>query len=100
MVYIQLEMHGNDILSQQFKLKVLKIRTESFSMFIQCIGQAWYLMVDMQLALLSPIVIFAFLKWPKIGLAVTFILTTGSTAAAFAYTYIHKFPWTIFFLEP
>jgi hypothetical protein len=34
-------------------------------------------MVDMQLALLSPIVIIPFLKWPRVGLAVTFFLTLG-----------------------
>jgi peptidoglycan/LPS O-acetylase OafA/YrhL len=67
---------------------------------LQCINQAWYLMVDMQLALLAPIVIFPMLKWPKIGLGLISVLTLGSMGAAFAFTYVHNFPWTITFLNP
>lgn len=84
------------------QIRILNFFTAAYLIFMlfQCIGQAWYLMVDMQLALLSPIVIYPFLKWPKIGLALTSVLTLGSMAAAFAYTYIYKFPWTIVFLVP
>jgi peptidoglycan/LPS O-acetylase OafA/YrhL len=75
---------------------------ECFLIFwlFQCISQAWYLMVDMQLALLAPIVIFPMLKWPKIGLGLISVLTLGSMGAAFAFTYVHNFPWTITFLVP
>jgi hypothetical protein len=51
-------------------------------------------MVDMQLALLAPIVIYPMLKWPIVGIAFTSFITAGSVAAAFAFTYVHKLPWT------
>jgi len=64
------------------------------------VGQAWYLMVDMQLALLAPILIFPLLKWPKIGLGLTALLTLGSMGMAFGYTLAYKLPWTITYLIP
>ncbi|XP_059484131.1 uncharacterized protein LOC132201727 [Neocloeon triangulifer] len=65
-----------------------------------CVSQAWYLMVDMQLALLAPIVVFPLLKWPKFGLGLIGLLMVGSMAMDFAYTMIYNLPWTITFLVP
>ena len=37
----------------------------------QCLGQSWYLAVDMQLYILSPIIIYPLWKWTKVGLAIS-----------------------------
>ncbi|XP_059474133.1 nose resistant to fluoxetine protein 6-like [Neocloeon triangulifer] len=53
-----------------------------------CLGQGWYLQVDMQLALvMSPFVIIAMLKRPKIGLTLLGLLSFFSVALAFYYTF-------------
>ncbi|XP_065346672.1 nose resistant to fluoxetine protein 6-like [Cloeon dipterum] len=62
-----------------------------------CVGQAWYLMVDMQLAVLAPIVIYPLLIWPKIGLGLIGVLTLGSMAVSFGLTYVYSLPWTLSF---
>ncbi|XP_065331424.1 nose resistant to fluoxetine protein 6-like [Cloeon dipterum] len=59
-----------------------------------CMGHTWYLCVDMQLALLAPLIIYPLIKWPKYGLAAIFVLTLGSIAAVFAVTYTEDLPWT------
>ncbi|CAB3368809.1 Hypothetical predicted protein [Cloeon dipterum] len=59
-----------------------------------CGGQTWYLTVDMQLALLAPIIIFPLIKWPKPTMYVISFLTLASVAAAFATTYINELFWT------
>ncbi|XP_065346673.1 nose resistant to fluoxetine protein 6-like [Cloeon dipterum] len=60
-----------------------------------CVSQGWYLMVDMQLAVLAPIVIFPLLKWPKIGLGLIGVLTLGSMAVSFGLTYVYNLQWTM-----
>jgi len=55
-------------------------------------------MLDMQLALLAPIVILPLLKWPKFGLGLTALLTLGSMGMAFGYTLAYRLPWTVSFL--
>ncbi|XP_065331425.1 nose resistant to fluoxetine protein 6-like [Cloeon dipterum] len=59
-----------------------------------CMGHTWYLCVDMQLALLAPLIIYPLIKWPKYGLVAIFVLTLGSIAAVFAVTYTEDLPWT------
>ncbi|KAJ3657597.1 hypothetical protein Zmor_009385 [Zophobas morio] len=39
-----------------------------------CIPQTWYLTVDMQLFILSPIVLIPLAKWPKVGLGILGVL--------------------------
>ncbi|CAB3360261.1 Hypothetical predicted protein [Cloeon dipterum] len=59
-----------------------------------CLLHSWYLCVDMQLALLAPLIIYPLMKWPKYGLVAIFLLTFGSIAAVFAVTYTENLPWT------
>ncbi|XP_065344965.1 nose resistant to fluoxetine protein 6-like [Cloeon dipterum] len=66
--------------------------------FEYCMGHTWYLCVDMQLALLAPLIIYPLMKWPKVGLGAICILTLGSIAAIFAVTYTENLPWTMVFL--
>ncbi|XP_044262889.1 nose resistant to fluoxetine protein 6-like [Tribolium madens] len=43
-----------------------------------CVPQTWYLQVDMQLVILSPIVLIPLFRWPKIGLsALGFLIIAG-----------------------
>jgi peptidoglycan/LPS O-acetylase OafA/YrhL len=61
----------------------------------QCLGQAWYLNVDMQFALLAPLVLIPLMKWPRYGLGALCLLTLGSMAACFGVTYVDSLPWTM-----
>ncbi|XP_059490578.1 nose resistant to fluoxetine protein 6-like [Neocloeon triangulifer] len=62
-----------------------------------CVGQTWYLMVDMQMALLAPFVIIPLLKWPKYGIGLIWLLILASMGLTFALTYIYSLSWTIVF---
>ncbi|CAB3367940.1 Hypothetical predicted protein [Cloeon dipterum] len=64
-----------------------------------CVTQAWYLCVDMQLALLSPLIIFPLIKWPRYGLAALALLTAASVAGLFAVTFVEQLPWTAIFFD-
>ncbi|XP_019875492.2 nose resistant to fluoxetine protein 6-like, partial [Aethina tumida] len=59
-----------------------------------CVGQSWYLMVDMQLFILTPLVLLPFVKWPRrtlyalgclviVGCIVPFIITYELTLNLF-----------------
>ncbi|XP_065353206.1 nose resistant to fluoxetine protein 6-like [Cloeon dipterum] len=65
-----------------------------------CMGQAWYLMVDMQLAVVAPIVIYPLLKWPKIGLGLVGALTLGSMAVSFGLTFAYNLEWALSLIVP
>ena len=45
-----------------------------------CMGVTWYLMVDMQLFIFTPLIIFPLWKFPKVGLVLSGIVTLASTA--------------------
>ncbi|XP_065348762.1 nose resistant to fluoxetine protein 6-like [Cloeon dipterum] len=62
--------------------------------FYYCMNHTWFLCVDMQLALLAPLIIYPLMKWPKYGLSAICVLTLGSVAAIFAVTYTENLPWT------
>lgn len=58
----------------------------------QCIGQAWYLAVDMQLFLLSPLFIYPLWRWRKAGLAFLAFVATISYATIFTAYAIYDLP--------
>lgn len=57
----------------------------------QCMMQSWYLMADMQLHFLSPIVLIPLWKWRRPALVWLLIVILGSCAIPFAITYVNKF---------
>ncbi|XP_043644252.1 nose resistant to fluoxetine protein 6 [Drosophila teissieri] len=88
----------------------------------KCLGQSWYLSMDMQLYIISPIFLISLYKWGKKAAAGIFILilslaaclfatmmvnnyslmvtnaTPGATEAAYYATHTHATPWLIGFL--
>ena len=51
---------------------------------LQCMGHTWYLSVDMQLFLVSPLLIYPLWRWKKYGLAWLAFVTLASHGAIFA----------------
>ncbi|XP_065347031.1 nose resistant to fluoxetine protein 6-like [Cloeon dipterum] len=60
-----------------------------------CLGHGWYLCVDMQYALLAPLIIYPLMRKPKYGLIAIGVLALASTIANFTVTYIEELPWAI-----
>lgn len=57
----------------------------------------WYLALDMQLFLLTPIVIYVLWRWPKAGLGCLAFFMVGCLAANFAIFAVIGLPPTIMF---
>ncbi|KAH8241181.1 hypothetical protein KR032_001438 [Drosophila birchii] len=88
----------------------------------KCLGHSWYLSVDMQLYLISPILLIAIYKWGKKAAAAIFVLiillsgclfatmmvnnlsmllkstTTDAMQKLYYATHVHATPWLIGFL--
>ncbi|XP_064214043.1 nose resistant to fluoxetine protein 6-like [Tribolium castaneum] len=56
-----------------------------------CLPQAWYLQVDMQLFVLSPIILIPLLRWPKIGLSALGFLIIAGCVSPFVIGYVKHF---------
>ncbi|RZC31744.1 nose resistant to fluoxetine protein 6-like, partial [Asbolus verrucosus] len=54
-----------------------------------CLGQTWYLSIDMQLYIISPLVFLALWKWPKICLPILGLCTLGFMATAFYIAWVN-----------
>lgn len=57
----------------------------------QCMMQSWYLMVDMQLHWLSPLVLVPLWKWGRLGVAWLAVVLAVSCAVPFAVAYVSHF---------
>ncbi|XP_069691614.1 nose resistant to fluoxetine protein 6-like [Periplaneta americana] len=55
-----------------------------------CIAPSWFLAVDTQLFMLSPIFLLSLRKWPKFGLGLTIGTTIAGMISTFIESYIHK----------
>jgi len=44
-----------------------------------CMGVTWYLMVDMQLFIFTPLIIYPLWRWPKAGLILSGVITCAAT---------------------
>ncbi|XP_021937403.1 O-acyltransferase like protein-like isoform X2 [Zootermopsis nevadensis] len=55
-----------------------------------CISATWYLNVDMQLYLLSPLLLLPLVKRPKIGLILLQVVTAASIVTCFLQMYFHR----------
>nr|XP_015839403.1 PREDICTED: nose resistant to fluoxetine protein 6-like [Tribolium castaneum] len=61
-----------------------------------CLPQAWYLQVDMQLFILSPLILIPLFKWPKIGLSALGFLIIAGCVSPFVIGYVKHFKPMIF----
>ncbi|RZC36860.1 nose resistant to fluoxetine protein 6-like [Asbolus verrucosus] len=52
-----------------------------------CLPQTWYLSVDMQLFILSPIILLPLARWPFIGLGILGFLTVAGVIVPFGISY-------------
>ena len=59
--------------------------------FIQCLGHSWYLSVDMQLFILSPLIIFPLWKWGKHVLWLVAALILSSVIYVFVVFLVNEF---------
>ena len=50
----------------------------------QCMAHTWYLAVDMQLFLITPLIIYPLWRWRTAGLVVLTLVTLASQASIFA----------------
>ncbi|XP_071445528.1 nose resistant to fluoxetine protein 6-like [Hetaerina americana] len=57
-----------------------------------CLVQSWYLAADMQMCLLSPLLIYPLWRWPRKGAALLILATAISVALPFATTYAYQLP--------
>ncbi|KAI9559818.1 hypothetical protein GHT06_013825 [Daphnia sinensis] len=64
-------------------------------MNVQCMGETWYIAVDMQLFVLAPLLIYPLWRWKKTGLILLAIVTLATLAANFAVYAIYSFPPTL-----
>ncbi|XP_065155200.1 nose resistant to fluoxetine protein 6-like [Atheta coriaria] len=55
-----------------------------------CLPQSWYLSVDTQLFLLSPLVLFPIKRWPRQTLAAVAVAAVASILTGFALAWVHK----------
>ncbi|KAF5288412.1 hypothetical protein FQR65_LT12025 [Abscondita terminalis] len=56
----------------------------------QCVRHSWYLSVDMQLYVISPVILLLLHRKPNLGLSLISLLTVGSMAISFAITWIYN----------
>lgn len=68
-------------------------------MCTQCVGQTWYLSVDMQLSWAAPLLLLPLVRWPRVALGLTAAFTLASACATFAVTFIHELSWTFSMLN-
>ncbi|XP_070072688.1 nose resistant to fluoxetine protein 6 [Drosophila takahashii] len=57
----------------------------------ECLVQAWYLAIDMQLYILAPIFLFAVFRWGKKGAAAVLLLVLALAAFLIAYVAINEY---------
>lgn len=62
-----------------------------------CLGYTWYLAVDMQLFLISPLILIPLIKKPKIGLSLLGFLIIASMIIPAFIAVRNKFSWSLLF---
>lgn len=61
----------------------------SFSFSLQCVTPSWFISVDFQLYLISPLLLILLYKRPKFGIMVTIILIICTSILSGMYSYVH-----------
>lgn len=65
-----------------------------------CMGETWYLSVDMQLYLFSPILLLPLLKKPKIGIILLEVVIAASILSSFLELYLDEQAVSILYVAP
>ena len=60
--------------------------------FFQCLDHSWYMSVEMQIFLATPLIIYPMWKYGKWGLAATSVYAAASTIAATVETAMFMWP--------
>ncbi|KAJ4446701.1 hypothetical protein ANN_13398 [Periplaneta americana] len=64
----------------------------NISFVLQCMIQSWYISLDMQLFLLSPLLLYPLWKWPpRRNIPILVVLTLAGFAAPFAISYVEEY---------
>ena len=61
---------------------------------LQCLDQTWYMSVEMQIFLVTPLIIYPMWKYKKLGLAAACVFALASAVAATIETAVYKWPAT------
>ena len=65
-----------------------------------CMGETWYLAIDMQMFLLSPLIIYPLWRWKKAGLAWLAMWLIGTLASCFVVFDQYDLPATQIISRP
>ncbi|GFU13148.1 nose resistant to fluoxetine protein 6 [Nephila pilipes] len=60
--------------------------TNLWSVYNQCLPWGWYVMVDMQLYIISPLFLVPLIKWPKLGYSLIITAILGGSLASYILT--------------
>ncbi|XP_031339168.1 nose resistant to fluoxetine protein 6-like isoform X1 [Photinus pyralis] len=60
-----------------------------------CLSHTWYLAIDVQLYVISPIFLLSLSKWPKYATGVTIALLVCNAVAAFTFSWIYELNGTM-----
>ena len=61
---------------------------------LSCMGQTWYMAVDMQFFIFTPLIIWTLWRHEKVGLILSAILTVGATAVPLALAWQNDYPFS------
>jgi peptidoglycan/LPS O-acetylase OafA/YrhL len=57
--------------------------------YFQCVGQSWYLNIDFQLYLISPVLLYALWKYPRICLSLLVLCVLGFVGVSFYVAWVN-----------
>lgn len=72
----------------------IRLDTNLLTLF-QCVGHSWYLNVDMQLFILSPLLLLPLKKYRKTVIGLIIVLILASIAAAFEVAWRYDMPGVV-----
>lgn len=58
----------------------------------QCLGQTWYLSVDMQLFIISPLILLMLARWEKHTIKFMYFAVIMGMVSPFAVAYVYELP--------
>lgn len=71
---------------------ILVLDSEKLLFSLQCMGETWYMANDMQLFLVSPLLIYPLWKWKRAGVIWLAVVTAASLTANVIVFIVYDFP--------